>query len=245
MAPPGTKIISHSKPANHSSSAPYGAPGWYILPALEHYCCYQVYITKTNTTRISDTVEFFPSKTTLPAVSSANTAHHVARDLIQALINLHPSAPFLPFGDAKINALEQLAKIFHLAAPRVAAQPLRVNAASPKTTPFQANKLWHIPSQTTPNTPLDKLFEKPDYLTMNLFANAVIDPLTGISMEHHALINNPATREDWLHSAANEFRRCAQGIGNRIKGTNTITFIRKADVPSDRKVTYARFVCSL
>ena len=80
---------------------------------------------------------------------------------------------------------------------------------------------------------------------MNPFAHAIIDPITGTSMEYRALITNPTTRDDWLHSAANEFGRCAQGVGKCIKGTDTIPFIRHADVPSDRKVTYARFVCTL
>jgi hypothetical protein len=212
MAPPGTKIISHSKPANRTSWAPHGVPGWYIAPALEHYRCYTVYITKTNATRISDTVEFFPTNTMLPSLTSADAAQHAARDLIQALLHPHPGAPFLPFGDDKIKALKQLATIFHTAPPRVdpavprvtpspadqreaptpaAPQHKATSPAVPKETPspppqapLRANKLSRAPSQKTPDTPLATLFDKPDHLTMNPFANAVIDPITGTSMEY-------------------------------------------------------------
>jgi hypothetical protein len=59
------------------------------------------------------------------------------------------------------------------------------------------------------------------------------------------LITNAATKKDWLHSSANEFGQCAQGVDNRVKGTGTITIIAKTGVPSDRKVTYPRFVCTL
>jgi hypothetical protein len=123
-------------------------------------------------------------------------------------------------------------------APRVGKQPTPAEKHT-------AHKACQAPHQPSPDTPLSKLFEQPNHLTTNPFANAVIDPITGKSMEYRALINDPTTQKDWLHSAANEFGRCAQGVGNRIKGTNTITFIPKHEVPADRKVTYARFVCTL
>ena len=41
---------------------------------------------------------------------------------------------------------------------------------------------------------------------------------------------------------ANKIGRLAQGIGNRIKGTNTIKFIKKQEIPSHKTVTYARIV---
>ena len=34
-----------------------------------------------------------------------------------------------------------------------------------------------------------------------------------------------------------------QGFGNRIEGTDTMTFIPKHVIPKDRKVTYSNFVC--
>ena len=40
---------------------------------------------------------------------------------------------------------------------------------------------------------------------------------------------------------ANEIGRLAQGYKN-VKGTNTITFIVKKELPDDAKVTYARIV---
>jgi hypothetical protein len=40
--------------------------GWYIGPALEHYRCYTVYITKTRSSRIVETVEFFPHQFKIP-----------------------------------------------------------------------------------------------------------------------------------------------------------------------------------
>jgi hypothetical protein len=69
MAPPGTRIIAHEKPDQQASLDPYGVDGYYLGPALDHYRSYQVYITKTRGARIADTVELFPSKTSMPQTS--------------------------------------------------------------------------------------------------------------------------------------------------------------------------------
>jgi hypothetical protein len=47
----------------------------------------------------------------------------------------------------------------------------------------------------------------------------------------------------WTTSLANEFGRLAQGYGTGIKGTDTIDFIQRTDVPSNKKVTYGNFIC--
>jgi hypothetical protein len=60
MAPPGTRIIAHETPAIIRTWDPHVQDGWYIGPVLEHYICYTVYITKTRSNRIVETVEFPP-----------------------------------------------------------------------------------------------------------------------------------------------------------------------------------------
>jgi hypothetical protein len=60
MAPPGTRIIAHETPNRRRTWAPHGQYGWYIGPALEHYRCYTVYITKTKGERVVEIVDFFP-----------------------------------------------------------------------------------------------------------------------------------------------------------------------------------------
>eukprot|EP00984_Skeletonema_dohrnii_P002295 scaffold797_cov118-Skeletonema_dohrnii-CCMP3373.AAC.10 len=78
-------------------------------------------------------------------------------------------------------------------------------------------------------------------------AMAVMDQETGKMLNYRQLLRDPKYRKDWLISAANEFGRLAQGVGNRVKGTNTIKFIRKEDVPKQRMkdVTYGQFVCTV
>jgi hypothetical protein len=65
------------------------------------------------------------------------------------------------------------------------------------------------------------------------------------TLEYRQLIKHPKYRDKWRHSAANEFSRLAQGVGDRIKGTNTINFIIKNQVPKGQTCTYKRFVSKL
>eukprot|EP00957_Ditylum_brightwellii_P163648 12459535-Ditylum_brightwellii.AAC.1 len=51
--------------------------------------------------------------------------------------------------------------------------------------------------------------------------NAVVDPATGKSLKFCHLIQGP-DKEIWSTSMANELGRLVQGVGNRIKNTDTI-----------------------
>jgi hypothetical protein len=83
LAPPGTKVVIHEKPKQRASWVVHGLDGWYFGPALDHYRCYKVYVTKTVATRITDTVECFPAQCPMPKTSSANAALSATRDIIQ------------------------------------------------------------------------------------------------------------------------------------------------------------------
>ena len=62
-------------------------------------------------------------------------------------------------------------------------------------------------------------------LELNEVAYAV---LVGYKMlNHRQLIQHPAIGEQWRHSSSNEFGRLAQGIGGRIKGTDTMRSMPK------------------
>ena len=79
-------------------------------------------------------------------------------------------------------------------------------------------------------------------------AMAVMDEETGQLLNYRQLLRSAKYKKDWSISSANEFGRLANGVGNRIKNpTNTIQFVRKKDIPQDRRtdVTYGSFVCSV
>ena len=78
-------------------------------------------------------------------------------------------------------------------------------------------------------------------------ANNVLDEETGQMLSYRQLLQHPKYKDDWAISSANEFGRLAQGLKGRVKGTNTIFFIAKSQVPADRlkDVTYGKFVCKV
>jgi hypothetical protein len=72
-------------------------------------------------------------------------------------------------------------------------------------------------------------------------ANSVINEDTGASLEYRHLVNDASTFTIWNEAAANEFGRLAQGVGNRIDGSNIIFFIPRQAVPKGEK-NYLRTV---
>ena len=58
MAPPGAKIVMHSKPDQRSSWAYHGLEGYYVGPAQNHYRCLTCYLPLTRSEVPSDTVKF-------------------------------------------------------------------------------------------------------------------------------------------------------------------------------------------
>ena len=74
--------------------------------------------------------------------------------------------------------------------------------------------------------------------------NAVLNKDTGELMEYRHLTGNPKYREIWGQAYGNELDRLAQGVEGRVKGTNTIFFISKEDLPASRwkDVTYGHIV---
>jgi hypothetical protein len=112
MAPPATIIIAHETPNRRRTWAPHGQDGWYLGPALEHYRCYTVYITKTRGNRIVETVDFFPEKFTLPFPRPQGQANKATAELTRALLHPQPAGPFCQVGYAQTLDLKRLAAIF-------------------------------------------------------------------------------------------------------------------------------------
>jgi hypothetical protein len=76
-------------------------------------------------------------------------------------------------------------------------------------------------------------------------ANAVIDKLSGQSLEYRALSTGP-DKSIWITALANNLGRLAQGAGTRMStSTNTIVFIKGQAVPTGRQVNYGRLVSSI
>jgi hypothetical protein len=73
------------------------------------------------------------------------------------------------------------------------------------------------------------------------------DNKTGEYLNYRQLIRDLKHTKIWSKSATNEFGRLVQGVGGRVKPTNTIFVIRKDQVPKDqiKDVTYGSFSCDI
>ena len=78
------------------------------------------------------------------------------------------------------------------------------------------------------------------------FAGAITCKETGQSLEYRDLMQRPHLKDTLERSLANELGRLAQGVVRDIKGTCTITFIKKSKIPTERRrdITYGRMVVS-
>jgi hypothetical protein len=258
LAPPGSKVIIHEKPGQRASWDQHGVPGWYLGPATEHYRCYRCYVPKTQAERISDTVEFFPSESKTPKITPTEAAITAAEALQEALISKNVAVHKPELVESSRAALQKLSEIFTTPASRIETGegPLARVTPSPSPQPVPqsvkgtlprvaANIPQPIATRTRAATAPTEIFEATTIQNNELqfYANAVLHPTSGKPMTYRELLRDPLTKREWELSSANEFGRLAQGVGGRIKGTDTIRFIRHAEMPPDRKATYPRFVC--
>ena len=72
------------------------------------------------------------------------------------------------------------------------------------------------------------------------WALPVLDEATGQTLEYHQLRQHPDFHKIWNESYSNELCRLCQiigtspdGIGKRVKGTDTLFLIRFEDIPAD------------
>ena len=77
-------------------------------------------------------------------------------------------------------------------------------------------------------------------------AGAVLDEETGDCLEYHHLVKHPNHQKVWGGAFGKEVGRLAQGLPGIVEGTETLNFIFKHEIPSDRfkDVTYACIVCN-
>ena len=85
IAPPGTRVIIHSKPATRDSWAAHGLDGWYLGPAPESYRCYTCWVNETRRERICDTVAFLPLHVALPVATPNDMILASLKDIAVAL----------------------------------------------------------------------------------------------------------------------------------------------------------------
>ena len=100
---------------------------------------------------------------------------------------------------------------------------------------------------STPATPKNLASRKFPMKLLCKIAGAVLDGSTGELHEYRHLRINPQYRQVWGKSFGDEIGRFAQGIPNRVDGTDTMFFINENKIPNNRRrdVTYRQIVCDV
>ena len=77
------------------------------------------------------------------------------------------------------------------------------------------------------------------------FSGGILDKETGKLLEYKHLVNNPKYKEAWRQSFGNEIGWLAQGMPNRVEGTDIAFFIHKNQIPTNRlnDIAYEWIVC--
>jgi hypothetical protein len=109
LAPMGCAVQVHEHPQKQRTWAEHSVDGWYLQMSHEHYCCHVVFIKKTRSERVLDTVVFKHCYLTAPEVTPEDS-------LIQTLNNVKAAVTKHKNVHHK-NALEQLTNLSKLWAP--------------------------------------------------------------------------------------------------------------------------------
>ena len=116
----------------------------------------------------------------------------------------------------------------HIILPDVPVPPPRVQPYQPPKVYMEgssSNLISRGKKNHIPNFALAAQFQKVKE------SNAVTHQISGVAQEYRHLVKGP-DRKIWERSFANELGQLAQGI-RTVKGTNTIIFIPKTQVPKD------------
>ena len=113
-APPGMRILAHSKPNKRASWAFHGQSGWYIGPAPEHYRCVTFYMPKTHREIKTDMIRFVSNHIPIPETSIDDHIRNSLKDptliLSNKVVSTFSSTMTSP---TSRQALIQLASIFN------------------------------------------------------------------------------------------------------------------------------------
>ena len=128
VAPSGSEMLMHQKPARRSSFGPNAKKAWYLGPCLNHYRTFRGILSSTDAERLSDTVEFQPHAIGVPEITPADRILEAANQLDAAIRELPKEAQM-----DMLEAVQTLQEVM-LGEKSVAAQPQRMAKARPTMT---------------------------------------------------------------------------------------------------------------
>ena len=130
LAPFGTRVIIHETPKDRASWAPHGVPGFYLGPAMDHYRCFRVFASPTESIRISDSIAWYPQPYPMPGSSALEGVHSAITDLdgaIEHLASVHSEIsehrqPVMTKGAEATERLRAMLALYHSPSVQLAEQ---------------------------------------------------------------------------------------------------------------------------
>ena len=134
LAPAGCKTITHERANERGTWAKHGERGYFVSPTMYHYRNYRLYIPKTHSECVSNSVQFFP-KHPIPKISSTDRIVETVKTLTTLAKNPHVLEPFPDNSGALTAAIDAFQKIIN--------SPTR----------NQSGPIYHAQSQRVTDTP--------------------------------------------------------------------------------------------
>ena len=141
FAPIGCAVKIHVKPGNRGTWDMRSLSGFSLGTSLEHYRCYNVYVTSTRATRISDQVYFRNKYITMPTMSPESHVVEAAQRLTTALKGNIPANSETAVGLTKLGEL-----FSQIATAKAAAAAKQLELANDR----QTIRMHPTPSATVP-----------------------------------------------------------------------------------------------
>ena len=107
LAPTGCKASIHERANKRGTWAKHGKWGYFVSPAMHHYRNYRLYIPKTHSESVSNTVQFFP-KHPIPKSSSTERIVDTVKTLTTMVKNPHVPEPFTDNSGALTATIDAL-----------------------------------------------------------------------------------------------------------------------------------------
>ena len=83
LTPPGIKVLAHICPKSRNTWAPDAEEGFYLGPALHHYQCHYIWMTKTTAKRFVQTIKWYPHNSiTMPTPTSKASTLYLQMTLL-------------------------------------------------------------------------------------------------------------------------------------------------------------------
>ena len=101
----------HEKPHKLLAYASQSVDGWYLVPLVHHYRCYNFYNIDNGGKTTPDIIAFFPAFMKITNYSTIDMAIHDAEDLSKSLQTSRPEY-FFQLGDAQLKSIRGLSQIF-------------------------------------------------------------------------------------------------------------------------------------